>query len=96
MLQILMLEDQVETKVMAAMHNLRAPKLAGQPEIITIHLNKAHKVTDLPEMKPTLHLPELRADLATLLLHQMAAVVVQPAVAVVVAVQDHLEQEEVN
>ena len=94
MLQILMLEDQAGTKVMAAMHNLRAHKLVDLPEMTTIVL-KEHKAADLPETKTTLHLPELRADLATLLLHQMVAAVVQP-VAVVVVVQDHQEQEEVN
>ena len=91
-------EDQPETKVMAAMHNLRDRKLADLPEMIIIVL-KVRKVADLPETKAILHLPELRADLVIHLHHQMAAeivVVVLPAAVVVVAVQGHREQEEVN
>jgi hypothetical protein len=97
MRQILMLEDQAETKVMVAMHNLRARKLVDLPGM-TIIVLKVHKVADLPEMKPIPHLPEPRADLATLLLHQMAAeiVAVGQLEAEAVAVQDHQEQEEVN
>ena len=90
-----MLEDQAETKVMAAMHNLRARKLADLQGMIIIVL-KVHKVAGLPETKPILHLPEPKADLVIHHHHQMAAeivAVVQPAA---VAVQDHQEQEEVN
>ena len=98
MLQILMLEDQAETKVMAAIHNLRAHKLADLPGM-TIIVLKVLKVADLPETKAILHLLELRADLVIHLHHQMAAEIVavaQPAAVVVAAVQDHQEQEEVN
>ena len=75
---------------------IKVYKVADLPETIIMHLNL--KAAGLQEMKAIILLPEPKADLATLLLHQVAAavVVVQPVVAVAAAVHVHQEQEEVN
>jgi hypothetical protein len=76
---------------------MMACKVADQPEIIIIHLNKVHKAADLPEMKAILLLPEPKADQVILLLHHhMAAAVAALLVVEAAVVQDHQELEEVN
>ena len=61
-----------------------------------MHLNL--RAAGLQEMKAIILLQEPKADLATLLHHQVAAaaVVVQPAAVAAAEVHVHQEQEEVN
>ena len=92
--QTIMQADQQETKV--DILKTKVIKAADLQGMMVMHL-KVHKAADLQEMKtiPLNNQPELRAD-QVILHHHQVAVVAQLEAAVVVAVQDHQEQEEVN